>query len=159
MNKKDLNKKKPQYPNLNEYKSRKFLNIATAVGIGVSAAAVSLELDAEEKKVAESKKTENTDHKKVKDQIILLAANLGHDDFKEREKATQSLVAVGQNLKKSKNKKMTEFLTAELKKCSKSKDPEVKERAKKILLAITPPPPKPANERIYRTAGIMIAPQ
>ena len=132
----------PQYPSLNEYRKRKFLHIATAVGIGVSAAAVSIELDAEENKVSESKATEDNNQKKINEQIILLAANLGHKDFKEREKATASLISMGKKFVKDKKTELIDFMKAELAKGKKSKDPEVKERAKSILLAITPPPPK-----------------
>ena len=142
-NKKDLSNR-PKYPTLKTYNSRKFLHIATAVGIGVSAAALPLSvIGAEKAPTAEEKADKTAEAKKVKDQIILLAANLGNKDFKERDKATKSLIAIGTKLNKTKNKELTAVLKAELAKCQKSKDPEMKERAKKILLAITPAPPSP----------------
>ena len=69
------------YPTLSEFKTKKFLNIAAAMGIGVSAAAISLDVEAEDKKVTESKKVEKTDQKKLQDKIILMASNLGDDNF------------------------------------------------------------------------------
>ena len=103
------------YPTSNEFRNKKFLNIATALGIGVSAAVLSFEADAEEKKiddakkggmelgdifgarppakkekvaedkekVAKEKKDNESEAKKNRETIILLAANLGHDNFKE----------------------------------------------------------------------------
>lgn len=139
---------KPTYPTCNEFKNRRFLNLATAFGIGVSALAISLDIDADEKKPAsESKKAENSE-KKVKDTIILLVADLGNKDFSKRDKATLSLIDLGGGFKKKKNSEMSKFLKAELEKCEKSKDPEVKARAKAILLAIVPPPPRPPNRQI-----------
>lgn len=149
------NKKKrdAEYPTLNEFKSKKFLNIATAVGIGVSAAAISIELDAEEEKTNESEKAENPE-KKMKDNIILLVAKLGNDDFKERDKATKELISLGKKFKKEKKSKMTVFLKAELTKCHKSKNPEVKMRAKKILLALAPAPPSRSGDNPPRMMGL-----
>ena len=155
MKKAGLGNKRPNYPTLGELKTKKFLNIATALGIGVSAAAISLDVQAGEKKVTESKKVEKSDQKKLQDKIILLAANLGHKDFKEREKSTKDLIALGKKFNKEKKTELNKILKAEVQKQSKSKDPEVKERSKKILLALTPPPPKRNNHHI-RTAGIMI---
>jgi len=142
MKKENLKSVKPEYPTWNEFKTKTFLNIATAVGIGVSAAAISLESNAEEKKVVEKKTDEATELSKGKDQIILLVANLGHDDFKERDKATALLIAKGKKYEEEKNSVMTALLKSELEKCKTSKDPEVKQRAKNILLAITPKPPE-----------------
>lgn len=147
----------PGYPTINEFKSKKFLNIATAVGIGVSAAAISLDVEAEEKKVVESKETKKDEKKEIKGKIILMVAYLGHKEFQEREKSTKELIALGEKYKKDKNSEMTEFLKAEVQKKAKSNDPEVKERAKKILLAITPKfPVRGGGRRIHRTAGVMI---
>ena len=154
MNKSD--EKKPSYPTFSEYRRKEFLNIATAVGIGVSAAALPLSAICDEKPAAESKTDKKTEAKKVKAQIILLAANLGHEDFKEREKATQLLVTMGKKFQKDKNSAMTDLLKSELEKSNKSKDPEVKKRAKMILLALTPKPPKRPD--LPRMLGIMVAP-
>lgn len=161
MEKAYLTKKKPNYPTLGEFKSKKFMNIATAVGIGVSATVISLDLNAEEKKVVEKKEPVKDKAKVIKDKIILLAVNLGHKDFKEREQATISLIKLGQECIKKKDSKMTEFIKTEVKKQSKSKDPEVKERSKKILLALNPIPPAPPNHRRgdIQIGGLMIAPQ
>lgn len=146
----------PNYPTLKKYHSNKFLPIATAVGIGVSTAAVSLDLAAEETKVVETKETENKQQKEIKDQIILLAANLGHDDFKKREESTKKLISMGKKFSTEKKKELTKFLQSEVQKNCKSKDPEVKERAKKILLAIVPKTP-PVNPPIPpRMGGVMI---
>lgn len=134
--------KYPEYPTLNEYKSNKIINVAAAIGIGVSAVAVSLDLEAGEKKPAKTKKVEKSKQNNVKDKIILLAANLGHKDFKVREKATHTLITLGKECVKKKDKKMSELLKSELEKVKSSKDPEVKQRVKKILLALTPPPPR-----------------
>lgn len=152
----------PEYPTLNEFKSKKFLNIATAVGIGVSAVSLPFSVMGSEKAPAEEKTDKATESKIQKDQIILLAANLGHKDFKERDKATQSLIAIGEQLNKTKNKELTAVLKGELTKCQKSKDPEMKERAKKILLAIATKPVQRDHPRIggkIRAAGGMRAPK
>lgn len=132
--------KNSSYPTFDEYRRRQFLHVAAAVGIGVSTATLSVELDAKDKKVKNSK-TEKSGKKEVKEQIILLAMNLAHKDFKEREKATVSLIKIGKECVKKKDTKIVEFIRTEMEKKKKSKDPEVKQRAKKILIAMAPPPP------------------
>lgn len=154
MNKSDIDK--PSYPTFSEYRRKEFLNIVTAVGIGVSAAALPLSAICKDKPASESKTDKTTESTKVQGQIILLAANLGHKDFKEREKATQLLVTMGKKFQKEKKVDLTQILKSELEKSNKSKDPEVKRRAKMILLALTPKPPKRPN--IPRRMGAMVAP-
>lgn len=152
----------PKYPTWSEFSSKKFLNIATALGIGVTASALPLSVTAKDKPVAESKKSEDV-NKKVKDQIVLLATNLGHKDFNERNKATTLLISMGNKYNKEKNLTMTKFLKTELDKSSNSKDPEVKKRSKMILLAITPKPVKRPDHPVLRgkirAAGGMRAPR
>lgn len=94
--------------------------------------------NAEEKKPFESKVTGNYDDEAIKDKIMLLAESLGNDYYIKREEATEELISLRQKFKKENQKALTEFLESELKKRMESKDPEVKERAKIILLPITP---------------------
>lgn len=140
--------KKPGYPTTREFRGKKFLNIATALGIGVTAGTLPFNVNCAEKAPAESKVEKSTESKKVKDQIILLAANLGHDDFKTREESTKTLISMGKKFSTEKNSEMTKFLNSELVKYSKSKDPEVKKRAKMIMIAVTPKIPKRNNPPI-----------
>jgi len=137
-----------RYPTLNELRNRNFLNIATALGIGVTAVTVPFSVQAKDETITESTTDKETESERQKEKIILLVANLGHDDFKERDKATQFLITIGKKNKNDNNSELIAFLDSELEKCKESRDPEVKERAKKILLAITPPPPKTPNHAV-----------
>ena len=147
--------KSPAYPTINEFRSKKFLKIATALGISASTIAVPPNIKAEEKKAPNTQKESNIDNQKLKEQITLLAANLGHAEGQKRESATKSMITLGKKFEKNKNCNMTAFIKAILEKCKKDSDPEIKERAKLILIAITPPPPN--RKRGIATGGVMIS--
>ena len=146
---------RPEYPTLHEYQSKKAMHLAALVGLGVVTVSAPLDLNAGEKQKPQAGKTAKKDNAKIKEKILLLAADLGHDEFKKREQATKSLILLGKNFETNKNSEMTSFLETVLQKSKKSKDPEVKERAKRVLIAITPPPKKLRNQEV-RMAGVMI---
>lgn len=155
------------YPSCKDYsqiKHRELLKILTAVGISVSAA-VSPQLHAEERR---KKDIVGCTSEHIFIEIDKLAADLGHEDFKKREKATIALIALGKASTKDKegkeipNKVVREAVISSMKKFKKAKDPEVKQRAKRILIAISPTQ-KEANKfpvrRIFRTLGVVAPPR
>ena len=73
MNNPDI--KKPSYPTFSEYQAKQLIKIAAVVGIGVSAAAISLDIDAGEKKATESIVADKG--KKVKEYSLGMKQRLG----------------------------------------------------------------------------------
>jgi hypothetical protein len=70
---------------------------------------------------------------------------LGNDSFKIRTQATAKLIAIGKA--EGEEKKVAEqkcaLVVARMKLLKKAKDPEVAQRAKSIIVALTPPKPPP----------------
>jgi hypothetical protein len=73
--------------------------------------------------------------------VANFVAKLGDTSFRTREDATLQLIAMGKGGGKCKatDLKRREIVMAGMRGCAKHKDPEVRERAKRVLLALTPP--------------------
>jgi hypothetical protein len=77
----------------------------------------------------------------LKTTVAKLTAQLGDSKFKTREAATAQLIAIGKAKQKCKasGQEAGALVAASMKGCARHKDPEVRERAKRVLLALTPP--------------------
>lgn len=152
------------YPSLREYavtKNSELLRVMTAVGISFGAVLTPvLMADGAIKNEAVSDSTD-----KIKIEIAKLCQNLGDQDFKAREQATITLIALGnRKIKDEKgqeicNQVVKDAVVAAMNKMKKDKDPEVKQRAKRIILALNPPKNDKIRNNIPRLGGVMIAPQ
>jgi hypothetical protein len=83
--------------------------------------------------------------KRLEATIAALSAKLGHKDFEVRRKATADLIKVGKS-KTNAGKddlKARQAVVDAMKKLYKHDEPEVSERARKIVLAVNPPPTRP----------------
>jgi hypothetical protein len=153
-----------QYPTLKQHKrvGGDFLRAAVALGLGAAFGTSAL---AGQPHVAggmpvrpkppvvrpagpSAKKTEA-----LAKQVVVLTNQLGSPNFKLREAATVQLIALGRGNGKCKATDLTtrQLVSASMTKCAKHEDPEVRERARRILLALTPPkkvvrPPRPGVE-------------
>ena len=147
---------RPEYPTFREHyeNAKRF----AAVGVGLVLAASATPVVGADQPVPDKggkEKTEDvgkTDFKKTKKLIETLIADLGHDKFDRRKKATEALIALGKKLKTLEKTDHSDEVTAlrdfydkQLADAKASKDPEVKTRAKEILAALAPPAPPPIH--------------
>lgn len=151
------NRIEAEYPTRRDYsavKNSELLKLLAAVGISIGAV-VAPSLDAEDKTPNETV-TDSAD--KINLEISKLVANLGHQDYKTRENATIGLIAMGNTKIKDKdgkevcNTKMKEAVISALEKLKNDRDPEVKQRAKRVILALNPPK---IDGNIPRLGGIV----
>jgi hypothetical protein len=134
----------PAYPS-----RRKFIQTfgAIAAGAGLGALSMSPALAGErlpgeppiprkpvQKKMAFCAKTCG----KEIDKLVLL---LSDDDFRKRKQATQKLIAIGKGVGRDKKvaAQMRQLILSKMTKLKNAKDPEVAQRAKAVILAVSPP--------------------
>lgn len=151
------------YPTWRDYSSNSgndLLKILTAVGISVSTAVTPMVAGEKNPKEPVSDSLD-----KVKLQIDDLIGKLGNKDFRVREKATVALIAMGNTKKKdAKGKKVTDekirkAVVEAVTKLKKHKDPEVKQRAKRIILVLTPPKRKSTGNHRPALPGFLVIPE
>jgi len=83
---------------------------------------------------------EKRTERELAEEIKSLAGGLGHTDFRVREDCTLKLIAIGKKNKPARNQVGSRMNVAK-----RHKDPEVSQRAKRVLKAIFPPPKIPAH--------------
>mgnify|MGYP006305311857 CR=1 FL=1 len=123
--------------------------------IGVGALAVSLwpavsagdKATEADETASEADKKDDSDTR-LKKKIALLAEALGSDDFKQRRNATRELIQLGRGRGKDEaaDARVRKLVLAQMEKYKARKDPEVAQRARNIIIALTPkpsPPPSP----------------
>ncbi len=83
--------------------------------------------------------------KKLKNKVSLISANLGHENFRIRKKATFQLIMIGKGAFSAKDQyyEAKSIVLEAMDKLIAAKDPEIAFRAKKVKDAIDPPPPMP----------------
>ncbi len=121
----------PGYPN-----RREFLNTISrsAVGTGLWLGALRL---------IGSESEDQDPLGKLKKEVLTLSKKLGDEDFKVRRAATARLIAIGKGNGKDKalDKQAKEVVLSTMKSVADaSRDPEIRERAKKVVVALTPKP-------------------
>ena len=80
-----------------------------------------------------------------KSQIVHWAAQLGDKDFKKRDVATKKLIQIGKGDGKDtkEDARARKLVLEEMESLRGHKDPEVAQRAKSVVLALSPPPSPP----------------
>ena len=125
-------KRVPHYPAKSAFlkeSNRLALSLAVAgMGTGLIFSANAAEKEKKAKTKIEKKTTYAELEKKIKEQIALL----GDKDYKKRKSATFALIKIGT----SATVEIKKFLVSALNKELKSKDPEIRLRAKRIIAAV-----------------------
>jgi hypothetical protein len=162
------------YPTLRQHKRAggDFLRAAAALGLG---AAFGTSVFADPPMVAgtppvptKPKITKPVDLPAVKaedvaKQVARLTGQLGSEGFKAREAATLKLIVIGKGNGKcaTTDLKTRQLVSASMAKCAKHEDPEVRERAKRVILALTPPKKvvRPPQGFVELEGDVMIEPR
>jgi len=130
------------YPTLDEYRRgrRAFLKKAGAAAmvLGLGSPLVMSVLGEEAEKKVEEKAKEFSEEDLSK-MVAALAVKLGDDDFAVRKNSTCKLISLGKGEKESEKvaKQAREIVVEAMELKQKDDDPEVKERAKAVILALT----------------------
>lgn len=103
---------------------------------------------------------QKAEFEKTKKEVQAIKAKLGAEDYKTRREATKKLIEIGTTKRVIESKSETgkprtttpyrELVTTEMEALLKHDDPEVSERAKTIIKAITP---KPRPQPVFRGGG------
>ena len=129
----------PRYPTAREFQSRIGNTLAKAVLIGAAAAlAPNIASAKDDENGKETKKEAPAEN--IGAEIAKLASLLGDDNFEIRKKATERLIAIGKIKNKKGEAPYKEAVLQAMGKARKSKDPEVAQRAKRIIAALAPKP-------------------
>ena len=159
------NYKQPEYQDrIDHYLNRRdFVNLIskTAVLTGIVGTGI---VNEKKKKIVKGAKI---DYKQLDNQIAMLTRQLGDKSFKMRKKATKDLIKLGKT--ETEKKKLTEAQKKDIdhkhkavmkamKKALTIDDPEVKERARKIIAAISPIKEAPRHNNRPMIMGEMPAP-
>ncbi len=133
-----------QYPTPAEHQlqRRDFLHLLSGVALGVATGSLLTQAGPTSSKQPSGKET-------LAKQVQVLAAKLGNDDFRARRQATATLIAIGKGNGKDNaaDAKMKALVLATMEPLKQSKDPEVSQRAKTIITALTPKPKPPTPPR------------
>ena len=139
----------PEYPSYGRYSEcyRRFAVLAVAAMIGGSAVCAS-NLSAQDKAAVPAVTEISVDQ--AKKLITELAGKLGDQDFNIRQDATMKLIELGKTKDKDGKLVFKDLVVGEMKKLGDSKDPEVKERSKQVIAALTAeePPKQPVPPRM-----------
>ncbi len=161
------------YPTALEYsrRMRQALACLAVVGTGVVGNEVFAE-NPKEEVTSETKRTKTETSEaakklaleKVRKEVLKCAADLGVDGFRKRRDAMRRLIAIGSVVekppatqKKKRNqrpiKPYRDLVVEEMETLLSHKDPEVKERARQVIVALTPKPKSKTNN--VRLGGIV----
>jgi hypothetical protein len=136
------------YPSLTDVvQRRRFL--ATLVSAGAWAGA----------SLAADKKPVGPTLEEARGLVAMLTPKLNHKDFTVRRDATRKLITVGKAGKEKADLKhpVTRYVLAEMEKLKTHDEPEVSERARRVILALKPPPP-PRPPPIHHLKGDIALP-
>jgi hypothetical protein len=150
----------PGYPTLADHKlaRRSFLRGLGRAAVGVGLSAGTVHAAAAGGRKPKSKAAAVKPKRKLEDEVAELVAQLGDGKFRVRESATTQLIAIGKDPERlgAKGRKGSAVVLDAMAPLAKHEDVEVRERSKRIALALQPPKPVPPKVVPHVAGGIRI---